>query len=194
MGPTVTMPRMREIQITEHAARNGFASGERTWVLGAEALAWREGVEQGHIPYRDVAEMRLLSFGLITGVRYQCVLRTRDGARFRICSHHYRNLGNSEDRTASYGPFIRELALRVARHAPGTRFVAGSTTIWFLLSIAAISLVALLTGGAALGGDSWWAYILAALVTPAVIHQIWQHRSAIFNPNDPPRKMLGGEG
>lgn len=196
-GQTSADPRARELHITEHAVRNSITGAERTWSLGADALEWREGAKTGRIPYGDVTEMRLISFKS-SGTQYQCTLRARGSGKFKIRSHHYRSLGSFEDRSTTYGPFMRALARRIAEHAPDAKFMAGSTAMWFVWLIIGIMwfgisllLIAMLASGETLGGDSLWILVLAGIVAPIVIHQLRQGRGKTFDPQDPPATVLG---
>jgi hypothetical protein len=72
------------------------------------------------------------------------------GAAETIRSTHYRGFADFEDRSATYVPFVRGLAARVAAANPGCRFLAGKRPLVYwaehIFLLAMILLLVLVLG------------------------------------------------
>jgi hypothetical protein len=180
-----------------HSVRNSLFGNERAFTLGEDALHWRDTAGEGQMPYADVRDMRLIGYASPIGEALQCTVRARWHGKIKIRSAHYRGLGDFEDRSGTYGPFVAALAKRIAARAPEARFIAGSTALWIawlvigvLMAIVVGLLILSLFGGApAAQGIMAVAICLAAV--PLAIRRIRKDRARTFNPDAPPQALLG---
>lgn len=150
-----------------HSVRNGLADKERSFTLDEDALCWTDaGGGKGRMPNADVRDMRLIAYTSPIGETFQCTLRGTSG-KVKLRSAHYASLNNFENRTATYAPFVRALAGKIAAAAPDAKFIAGSTGLW----IAAI--------------------VVCAIAVPWMWRRITQGGAKHFDPKAPPPALLG---
>jgi len=183
---------------TSYRVRNGVLGGERRYRLSRDALCWTEsGKTDRRLPYADTRSMQLVSYASPAGRALQCKLTSKTGDKVIVRSAHYLDLGEFEDRSESYGPFLRELARRIHAANPDTRFTAGSTLFWILwLAIAAIWAVVIAFFSVALFETSLLgglavALSLGAICVPLIWHEVRQGGSRSFDPLDPPEALAG---
>jgi hypothetical protein len=183
---------------SRHATRNSLLDVECTFTAGPDALFIHKGNSERHVPYGDITRVRLFSYAGGGGETFQATLHRRHGSPVKISSHHYRGLGNFEDRTRTYAPFIRELIRRVTIASPGTRFVAGSTGLWImwlgvfaLVALLAMILVGVLFGGGSSAGPIFVTAIVLATGAPFAWRQLQRGRANSFDPANPPPELLG---
>lgn len=181
-----------------YAARNSIVDVECTFTVGRTALFIRRGSSERQVPYSDFTSVRLFSYAGGGGETFQATLHRRHGKPVKIRSHHYRGLGNFEDRTRSYAPFIRELTGRIATASPGTRFIAGSTGLWIvwlgvvaLVALLAMLLVGVLVGGGSSAGPVFLTVIVLAVGAPVAWHQLRRGPASSFDPADPSPDLIG---
>ena len=171
---------------------------ERVWSLGPDALHWKSEKREGHIPYADIRKMRLIAYANTGGEQYQCAVSTLRQGKIKIRSHHYVSLGNFEDRTATYAPFIRALLDRVAAASPQAAFRAGGLgyqIMWISVFVLDVSVLVLM-GLALLGSADVSLNIMAVLagmvlILPFIWRQIGRNRGHRFDPAAPPGELIG---
>lgn len=186
-----------------HRVRNSMFGAERTYRLTPEALCWTEtGKSDGRLAYADARAMQLISYASPIGRALQCKVTSAAGDRALLRSAHYLSLGAFEDRTDSYGPFVRELARRIHKTNPGATFVAGSTGLWILwlaVGLLWVGVIALLAAAlfetvfdAPLLGSFAVALGVCAVCLPLIWREVRSGGSTRFDPLAPPEALLGG--
>ncbi|MDJ0513249.1 MAG: hypothetical protein QNJ62_07370 [Methyloceanibacter sp.] len=183
-----------------YRVRNGIFGAERRYRLTRDALCWAEsGRSDGRLAYADTRSMRLMSYASPIGRALQCTLKSKSGEKIIIRSAHYLDLGEFEDRSARYGPFVRELSARIGKASPNAQFTAGSTLFWIAwIVVAAIWAVVLALFSAALFDVSLLAGLtialgLGAICLPLIWHEVRQGGSRGFDPLNPPGDLLGAQ-
>lgn len=128
----------------------------------------------------------------------QCTVHDRAGGKVKIRSHHYVSLANFEDRTASYGAFLRALMTRLAASSHDVKFLQGSNvmhTVWLVLFGLSILLLAGFVLALIGGADLSWDFIVPmagiALFLPVSWSMIGQGWAGTFDPKSPPAEFLG---
>jgi hypothetical protein len=181
-----------------HSVRNSLIDQERSFSLGADALEWRDAAGEGRMAYADVRDMRLIGYTSPIGEARQCTLRDRRGGKVKIRSAHYRSLGNFEDRTETYAPFVAALAKRVAAQSPHAKFIAGSTALWIVwlvlgvLSAIVVGLIVLsLFEGVPPAAPAIMAVAICAAAVAIAIRRVRADRARSFDPEAPPQELLG---
>ncbi len=178
-----------------HSVRNTLFDREWDYTLGPDRLHWRDARGSGEVAYSDVTELQLISYGGFGGAQYQARLARKNGRPVKLRSHHYVSLGNFEDRSETYTPFVRELARRIAEQQPQARFRAGSTALWiaWLLIALFIALVAVAVIADAVmpSASAIPAIIVLVVGLPLIWREVRKGRAATFDPVAPPRDLLG---
>lgn len=181
-----------------HTVRNSLIDKARTFSLGADALHWSDAGGEGQLAFKDVRDLRLIAYTSPIGETYQCTLRGRNGGKVKLRSAHYQSLNNFEDRTATYAPFIRALASRIATAAPDTKFIAGSTAIWIvwlILGVLCLGVVLLLILSLFDGLPPVGAWVIAIAVCIAALPLVWRRiregSAHDFDPAAPPPELIG---
>lgn len=182
-----------------YRSRASVLEDEATWTLAPDAL---ERVAAGapalRLPYRDIAELRLVYDPTRFDTnRYRCDLTTVGGRRATLRSTHYVSLGDFEDRAASYSPFVRELVRRVGEAAPRCRFRAGKRAwVFWAEHIFLLTMLLLLAGVLMAIGNfplpTIAAIKLAIIATyiPIAIKYARRNWPRAFSPDDVPRDLL----
>jgi hypothetical protein len=198
-----------------YVARVRVLDEEAVWRLAPDALELQGGPldlqaspaarSDGTLrfPYRDIVGVRLyFAPAQYNPGHYCCALRMRSGQHVEIPSTHTAGIMSSEDRTASYVPFVRALIARVAAANPSARFRAGlhPARIWLGYIVGLISMAVLVFAMSEPWGDSLWVkFVLVLLFIPLLIipmvlwgRKNWERRFAPdFIPEDvlpPPLK------
>ena len=181
-----------------HTVRNSLADKARTFMLGPDALRWSDASGEGRLAYEDVRDMRLIAYASPIGETFQCTLRGRKGDKVKLRSAHYESLNNFEDRTATYAPFIRALAPRIATAAPDAKFIAGSTTlwiVWLVIGVLCLGVVLLLILSLFEGLPPIGAWVIAVGVCIASVPLAWRRMregsAHSFDPAAPPPELIG---
>ena len=181
-----------------HSVRNSLASGERTFRLSNDALCWTEfGRAQRCLAYADIRAMQLVSYASPIGRALQCMLRSKAGGKIKLRSAHYRGLGDFEDRTNTYGPFIRALAGRIGAANPDATFIAGSTGLWILwlvvglIWVGVVGLLSLALFETSLLGTLAIALGFGAVFPPLIWREVRSGGAKTFDPHTPPGTLLG---
>lgn len=181
-----------------HEVRNSLIDPTRTFKLDENGVSWSEPKGSQQRGYSDITSVHLISYPNTGGLQYQCTLADRTGKKTKIRSHHYVSLGNFEDRSDSYGPFIRELVARLGSQGHAVKFYQGSNimravwTVLFTLSVLIlVGYVFALIGGA---GRSWGVIApmtVIALFLPVTWTMIGRSVAGTFDPKTPPSGLLG---
>lgn len=181
-----------------HAVRNSLIDATQTYRLGDDALVWQDGDRSEQRRYADIASVHLISYPGYGGQPLQCTLKDRAGKKIKIRSHHYVSLGNFEDRTATYGPFIRELAARLGTHGQDVAFHCGSRIMWavwvtlFWLSLLVlVGYVFALIGGVEISWNTISPLVVLVVFLPVSRAMMGQSWAGTFEPGSPPPAMLG---
>lgn len=183
----------------EHQGRLSLAGKERTYTLGEDAIEWQEEGSAGRLPYTEVLDINLIAYHAARQRALQCKMSGRNGEKLYIRSLHYVGLGNFEDRTETYTPFVRDVLLKVAESAPDAKFTVGSTGLWLVWLIFAV----ILAGVFALmvmilfdaGGGGATTALIGMLISVIFGIPIWfglrRGPSRPFDPLNPPQDRLG---
>ena len=131
-----------------HAFRATIFKPERVYRLEPDALSWRDDRGSGRLSYADVDSVRFYSIPatMLPG-QHRCVVRPKRGRPIVIAATHYVRLAVTEDRFATYAPFVQELLTRIAEASPHARVIAGQNWLMWLFW-----LVILVAGGLLLLG------------------------------------------
>lgn len=180
-----------------HSVRLSLASPEQTFSLGPTSLDVSAAGASSNIPYADIQEIGLITYGGYGGLQGQATLRTRAGKKIKIRSHHYRGLGDFENRSTTYRPFMQGLLQHVHAANPNARFVSGSTimtVVWWVLLVCFV-LMFILLGLALLSGKNWnWSvlgsFVAALVLIPFAWRSARRSRQAEFDPGMPPAEAL----
>jgi len=141
--------------------------------------------------------MQLISYASPIGLALQCTLLSRSGDKIKLRSAHYRGLGDFEDRTATYAPFVRALAAQVATSAPDAKFIAGSTGLWILwlivglIWLGVLALFSLSLFEWSLLGGLAMALGLGAICLPLIWRGVREGGARTFDPKAPPAALIG---
>ena len=182
-----------------HTVRNSLVDREWTFRLDTDALVIDGKAKQVRVPYDDIRKVQLIAYANTGGEQYQCALSTGSHGRIKIRSHSYVSLGNFEDRSETYVPFLRELMKRVAAGSPEAEFVSGNTAllvVWlvvlllFILGLATVAL-AFVDG---LAGTWKFALTVAVLLVsgPILWRRLRKGEVRRFDPDNPPLDGIGG--
>ena len=181
-----------------HAVRASITGGERRFMLDSDTLSWNDDKGSDRIRYADISRVQLIKYPAAGGEHCQCTLSMRRGGKLKIRSHHYKSLGSFEDRSASYAKLVRELCARVDTASSGTRFIAGSTAMWYVWvallvgmgGICVLFLVVMIGGGDLTIGTI--APVIAFfLFLPAILKLIRRGQAKTFDPQLPPPELIG---
>lgn len=131
-----------------HVVRPNIFTTDRSFQMTDDAVTWEGGRSPGRLAFAEIERIRIhdapMAYG--PGLR-RCVLRPRRGAKLFIPSLHYKRFGVTEDRSASYAPFVRELVARIARANPNVQIIAGRTraaqAVWIVLLVSLVLVLAL---------------------------------------------------
>ncbi len=180
-----------------HEVRPGTLGATYSYRLGDDGLYWQAGRTNGHIAYADVTRVELITYAAEGETQGQCKLKRRSGKPLRIRTHSFDGLGDLEDRTSTYRPFVRELCKRIAAAAPQARFLSGSTTMWYIwivllavLGTVGVFLLLAILGAPPLAFDLMFGLLVVAGIIPFVWRQIRRGGQNDFDPQDPPAEFF----
>lgn len=120
---------------------NAFGAGEDAWTVETGALAHaRPGGETSRLAWSAVTGVRLAYAPTrMKTNRHTLTLTTHDGAAWAIDNMHFAGIGNFEDRSESFTPFVLACVERVAARSPGARARLGSTAAAYWGQLAFVS-------------------------------------------------------
>ncbi len=168
------------------SGRASLASPEMTWRLGDEALDWTSDKGHGRLSLADISQVRLyampkatmpmLGGATLTPGFEQCLVTPKRGKMLRLVSSHFKGVGDFEDRSASFDPFVQALLRRTAAANPRARLLQGAPNgIWSLwLGVLILCLLcgafglAVVVEGFKLGFAGHWVEVLGGAVFVAV--------------------------
>ena len=185
-----------------HTVRKSLFHADWIFELRKDALYWRYGRWENKVPYTEIDSMNLTTWASFAGDRYQCTVHRRRGRKVKITSHHYVGLGDFEDRSDTYAPFISELCRRVASANRDARFVAGSTGLWLFSVVLAVLMLCVGIGvvvvGLSEGVFSATGTVIPLMtmimVGPLVWKTVRNGAGGGFDPQHPPASVLGAYG
>lgn len=181
-----------------HEVRNSLVDATRVFDLEPDAVGWREGDHQDRLRFSDVVSLHLSSYSDLEGIQRQCTITDRAGKPLKIRSHHYVSLGNFENRTSTYAPFIRALIDCLSSEGSNVVFLQGSrimslvwTAMFGISAVMIVGFVALLFGGegVSLSGLVPIFILLGFLGFFKVM--MGQSKYSSFDPKAPPVELLG---
>lgn len=117
--------------MTEYAKRvSFFEKGEQTWTVTPEALLWSipRGTTES-LAWRDITEVRLgFEPTRFKWDRYRLSLTARGGRLWSIDNQHFAGVGDFENRSATFVPFMLACVERIAALSPRARARLGSSS------------------------------------------------------------------
>jgi len=181
-----------------HEVRNSLIDPVRSFRLLDDRLLWQEAGSQRERRYADITSVHLIAYPGYGGQPLQCTLTDRDGKKIKIRSHSYVSLGNFQDRTATYGPWIRALLANLEAKGHGVGFYYGSnimravwSTLFWLSVLVLVGYMFALIGGAGRSVGTIAPMAFVAVFLPVSWLMIRQNRPGTFDPKSPPPQMLG---
>ena len=136
---------------------NAFEKGEHVWRVEDDCLIWtRPGGESLTLLWKDVGAVRAaFAPTRLKTWRHVFELTTRRGAKLVIDNAHFKSVGDFEDRSPSFIPFVLACADRVAAQSPDAKARVGAgPASYFGQLVFLLGMMALL------------AFVLIALPTP----------------------------
>lgn len=181
-----------------HEVRNSLIDSTRHFGVEDDGLTWEEGDRRDSRRFQDIKSVHLIAYPGYGGKHLQCTLTDRKGKKIKIRSHHYISLGNFQNRSQSYGPFVQLLTAGLGLHGQSVTFYCGSKimrAVWavlFWLSILVlVGYLFAIIGGVALS----WATIATIAIFVTLLPTSWamirQNKPETFDPNAPPPDFLG---
>lgn len=180
-----------------HSGRLSLIDGEVTWRLTDEALirSMKNAIQT--IPYVDISGIRLITFAGAGGRQGRAIVTTSGHGKLKLGSHHYVSLGNFENRSASYAPFVRQLARCVVSANPQARFTLGSFGLWLAWVVVCllVLIAAILVVMVALEGTAPWLRVISVagllvVLAPFAVRWAGRSRPQRFAPTDIPDNLL----
>lgn len=186
---------------------NAFEKGERVWTVEDEGLLWRlpTGVELG-MAWAGVRQVRLTYAPTeLKTWRHKLTLVGRRSGTWTIDNAHFKGIGEFEDRSASFNPFVMACVEKVAAAAPGATARLGSDPLayWaqlgFVAAMFALLAVVVVALPTEFSGPTWAKLgIIVAMLPVGLLFVVrsWPRRVALdpeaFRealprpPDDPP--------
>jgi hypothetical protein len=117
--------------------QNLFEATETEWRAEDDALIVTDASGKViRLPWQEVAGIRLAYAPTRAKTwRYVFVLHFRNGRKIDIDNAHFAGIGNFEDRSETYVPFVRAALARIRALAPEARARAGSATMSYVLNL-----------------------------------------------------------
>lgn len=122
---------------THSVRRSAFEKTETTWRIDDDALVTRD--HQGREMrdrWADVVAIRIAD----TPTQYQTwrailMVTFRTGVKRTVLNSHFRGLGDFENRSATYAPFVRAALAKVQALAPRARARVGAGPVFYWTSV-----------------------------------------------------------
>ena len=163
---------------TTYAKReNAFEKAEHVWRVEDDCLIWtRPTGESLTLLWKDVGAIRAAYAPTRwKSWRYIFELTTRKGSKLLIDNGHFKKVGDFEDRSATFIPFVLAIVDRVIAHAPDAKASIGASPasyfgqLGFMLSMMALLAWVLIMLPTPLG----WLVILKLLLIAAMLPIAW---------------------
>ncbi len=118
--------------------RNLFEKDECEWRVEPDALVFRDAHQHEiRLAWRDVKAVRLAYAPTRAKTwRHVFVLTMKSGLQTEIDNAHFAGIGDFEDRSASYAPFVRAALARIKAEAPDAVVRVGSSPLAYLVQAA----------------------------------------------------------
>jgi Kdo2-lipid IVA lauroyltransferase/acyltransferase len=133
-----------------YSFRANLFTPERTYRIGADALRWTSGGQEGRIGFGDVCEVRLRRQSLPgeMAIRQRTMsrveMRCSSGRRLTLSPLHYAGFRTWEDRSTPYVAFVSALLTRLRDRNAELKVVSESHWTWRLRTVIARGLQAFL--------------------------------------------------
>lgn len=123
--------------------RNLFEKGEWEWRVTDDALVARDPKGAEDIGrWRDVVAVRLgFEPTRFKTWRHVIELRFRNGAKWQIDNVHFAGVGDFENRSASYNPFVHAVVAQLKAKAPDAKGRVGSAPVFYWVSVIGLSIL-----------------------------------------------------
>lgn len=108
---------------------NAFEKGEHVWTVEDDCLIWtRPGGDSLTLLWKDVGAVRA-AFAPTRWKSWRHVfeLTTRKGSKLLFDNAHLKGVGDFEDRSSSFSPFVMACLGRVIAHAPDAKASVGAS-------------------------------------------------------------------
>jgi len=132
--------------VTYRRRRDRLSGSEREWRVEDDALVTRGSGAERRYRWKDIVSVRLTAEPAKDRPwRYVFELQPRHQRKIVLDNAHYLAPGEYEDRSASYAPFVRAAAAKLAAANPGAQALIGETPkrYFFLLLTALVALCTL---------------------------------------------------
>lgn len=161
--------------MTVYRCRASLIQKETAYDLTDRTLLRSDGVALDLGSVKSVRLYRLRGSGALPAGSQRCVVKPVRGRAIVVTSYHFKGVGNFEDRSADFTPFVGELVRKVRAASPDAHIISGMPlALWFFWAVAlagAAIAMPLMTGLLVIemAGGSDVATATAGLVTLAVI-------------------------
>lgn len=182
-----------------YATRNHAFLPAQTWVLDEANIRIEDDKGPPRVvPLAAMVEVRL-AFAPTRPERerYRCQLVLRNAEVLEFFNRTYRGVYDFADTSAEYSEFVRALHAALGQHAPGCRFLAGSSGAGYAFNLLVLGFVVLVVAGAfvyfVVVGLVWIALIKVLLVlfyTPTAIRWAQRNKPRTYPPDAIPSDML----
>ncbi len=157
------------VTTTYSKRENAFEKGEHVWRVEHDCLVWtRPGGDSLTLLWKDLGAVRA-AFAPTRAKPWRHVfeLATRKGSKLLIDNSHFKGIGDFEDRSPRYIPFVLACLEHVIAQAPDARASLGASPagyvgqLVFMLSMLALLVFVLITLPTPLG---WLVLVKLALI------------------------------
>jgi len=129
------------MSVTYRKRQNVFLKEETEWSVEEDALRIREPARpEERLLWCNVASVRLAYAPTrLKRWRYVFVVYLKDGRKVEIDNAHFAGVGQFEDYSSTYVPFVRAALERIRIHAPEAKARAGSGVMSYVLNLLFVS-------------------------------------------------------
>ncbi len=150
------------------------------------------------VPLADIARVHLQ----FTPTRferniYRCRLRLRNGATLDLFNRTFEGFAAFRDTSAGYVAFVRQLHAALTQHAPACKFVAGNSTVSYLVNVLATIFVGVMLGIASMllyaVGLRWMIVVKLLIICfylPTLFRWIRRNQPRRYRPLEIPADVL----